>query len=60
MRAYLTERDRMEKLIADEYADLSKRIEAAAILLQHALSDGLRRDIRRMYLEWTHQQAVRS
>ena len=55
MRAYLRERDQVERIIADEFADLGLRIDAAAILLQHALSDGLRRDIRRAYLEWTDE-----
>jgi hypothetical protein len=57
MRAYLNERDRMEKLIADEYADLSKRIEAITVLLQHPLDKGLRVDLRSMFLLWSDELA---
>jgi hypothetical protein len=55
MNQYLRERDHMEKLIADEYADLSKRIEAITVLLQHPLDKGLRVDLRSMFLLWSDE-----
>jgi len=57
MDQYLRERDHMEKLIADEYADLSKRIEAITVLLQHPLDKGLRVDLRSMFLLWSDELA---
>jgi len=58
MDQYLRERDHMEKLIADEYADLSKRIEAITVLLQHPLDKGLRVDLRSMFLLWSDELAA--
>ncbi len=60
IRPYINERHRMEGLIADELADLRVRANAAAILLQHALADGLRQDITRMFLLWTEELGAAS
>ncbi len=60
MRQYLRERELMEGLISDELADLRARTNAAAILLQHALADGLRQDITRMFLLWSEELEARA
>lgn len=55
MDAYLRAYERSERLIADEYADLGKRADAIATLLQYPLAANLRMDLRRMYLEFTDE-----
>lgn len=60
MKQYLREREQMEGLISDELADLGLRANAAAILLQHALADGLRQDITRMFLLWSEELEARA
>ena len=57
MNQYLRERDRVERLVSDDTADLGKRIEAVIILLQHPLQAGLRQDLRRLFLDWTDEYA---
>jgi len=56
MDAYLRAHERAEKIIADEFADLGKRAEAVATLLQYPLASGLRMDLKRMYLEFCDQR----
>ena len=60
IRPYINERHRMEGLIADELADLRVRANAAAVLLQHALADGLRQDVTRMFLLWSEELESRT
>lgn len=55
MNQYLRERDRVERLISDDTADLGKRIEAVVILLQHPLPAGLRFDLSNMFLLWSDE-----
>lgn len=52
MNAYLRERDLLEKVISDEFADLGKRVDAIAILLQQPISGNLRFDLKHMYLDF--------
>jgi len=53
MLDYLNERGSAERTFFDDLADLGKRCDAIAVLLQHPISDGLRKDLRRQYLVWT-------
>ena len=57
MNQYLRAYERSEKLIADECADLGKRADAIATLLQYPLAENLRMDLRRMYMEFTDELA---
>ncbi len=53
MSAYLRTHERLERVISDDTADLGKRCDAIAVLLQYPLANGLRMDLRRMYLDFT-------
>lgn len=52
MNAYLRERDLLEHVISDEFADLGKRVDAIATLLQQPISGNLRIDLKHMYLDF--------
>jgi hypothetical protein len=57
MKQYLRDHELAEKIIADEFADLNVRANACATLLQYPLANGLRQDLRRMFLDISDQLA---